>query len=486
MECSADDPQLGPVVPQPVTNSAEVEDVGMSLERNESDITELAEMVEKVRLDILNETSQMNPNRHTPNWDFDNLDGTWGDHPEGMGHRGGLIKNTKRKKEMGELVHQMWKAFDELSHAICIDQFHLRHATSTGNCKLSLKKLGEEEMRRRRKLQEVSIMLTHIESQITSEEDQEAEADLAKKERMTHPSTRKPVLSSAVNLRPVSANPRANLRTSSNTMNRGDSTSTPNLGAVTGTATSHYMSKSRLKQPGNTRTPLARMNHLGRFVGQQRAASNMHVRYRHLLGGTVSWPATGNTEQKQAGKTGEAEAPTERRLEARKVKRDPKGYRDASDSLGTIPVFHRSSHSLTQLNRFEVRPTSAHTFLVTRGEESRPRNRHRLRTTPHHQKTSHPTLRVFKMHSKGEMPRMEDPNQILMQARELSSRPSTSGGRISVRGMPTTAAAAATNWGDESMTVDLRVHTKFRGGKLIHPTQEPSTLLQANGTTRGH
>ena len=449
MESPVDDLQLGPLVPQPT----EVEDVVASLERSEGDVTALAEMVENVRLDILNETSQMNPIRHTANWDFDNLDGTWGDHLEGMGHRGGLIKNTKRKKEMGEILHRVWTAFDELSHAIRTHQFYLRHAASTGECAaFKIKKLGEEEMRRKTKLEEVRMMLAHIELQITSEEDQESEVDMAKKKRMEHPSTRKLALSSAVNLRHVSANPRADLRTSSYTMKRDDATSASTLGAVTGTETPYYTSKSRLKQPDDPRTSLARMNHLGRLVGQQRAAPNMHVRYRHLIGGTVTLSGTaGSTEEKQAGAADDTEPPAERKLEARKVKRDAKGYRDTSGSLGTTPVFRRSSKSLTQLNRFEVRPASAHTFPVTRGEESRPRNRHRLRTTPHHQSKTQPMLRVFKMRSKG----------------ELSSRPSISGGLVPSQEMPSTTTTA--KGGDESVAVDLRVHTKFTGGKLNAP-----------------
>ena len=470
-----------------------LEEIYSSLDRSEKDVEELAGMVEGVRLDILDETHKMNPARHTPHWDFDNLDGTWGDHPAGMGHIGGLIKNTKRKKEMGELVHRMWTAFDEIGTAIYADQAQLRAISATGEPRAPLKKVVELEMRRKRIMNEVSMQLTHIESQIASLEEEEAEADEAKKERLAHASTRKPKLGPAISMRPVSANPRANLRApnyvSYAVKNMDGKTLTqPMDGTRSAGASYYYTSKPKPRQADNPRGQVAKRNHRARLVGQVPPAT--HVRYRHMKGEGGRLPAPGKATttttsenrppggaQEEGEEGAEAAAAPPRELRARKVKRDAKGYRDPLDRINQIPAFHRSSQSLTQLHHFEVRPASAHTFQVTRGEESRPRNRHPLRVTARNSESRQagpPVLAVFKVRPRGTMlPTTTDPSQQLLLARQLPP-PDTAvpeqQKRASRSPAAAGAAAAAAAAADEaSMPADLRVHTKFRGGKITTP-----------------
>ena len=67
----------------------------------------------------------------------------------------------------------MWTAFDEIGTAIYADQAQLRAISATGEPRAPLKKVVELEMRRKRIMNEVSMQLTHIESQIASLEEED-------------------------------------------------------------------------------------------------------------------------------------------------------------------------------------------------------------------------------------------------------------------------------------------------------------------------
>jgi hypothetical protein len=419
-----------------------------SLDNAEFQVSELAEMVDNVRLDLLEETNRMNPEKHKPNWDFDNNDGTWGEHEEGMGHRGGLMRNTRRKKEIGDLVYRMWTAFDELTGAINSDQLKLRNAVASGYMNTPMKKLVEGEIRRKRKLDEVHILLSHVETQMAPAEEEDAEQELAKMERLAHASTHKPKLSPALKSRPISGNPRANLRNLADTPRNIDSLDIVGR-ARAANDNAGFISKTSSKRldPRPLRNIL---NHRGRLVGQ--TPQSKHVRYRHMTGSGGCLPSGSTVGKREISVTGTTPAAGEEalvlQLQARKLKRDDKGYRCSSDKLYPMPTFHRSSRSLTQLNRFDVRPSSAHTFVLTRGEESRPRNRVALRSSSRTVRHTRSALSLFKLRSEGAMgSTTNDPVKMLT---------------LSKKQAPLTTRHAPPNHTIDDRSIDLRIHTKFR------------------------